>query len=143
MGIAVATLIQELGKLIERSGIPVQCGENEMLITMSMKNGRKQTVKIHSVRNRYGTYSVLRFQSRVCIAQGAAMIRAALKANADSDYGGYALDTTVTPGMIDIVHGYVITPQCEWIPSDVFTAIQRLAAFADDMEQRVMGGDVF
>lgn len=137
------TLIQVLGQIMQRAGLPVQYGKTEMLVTISLKGGRKQVVKVRSIRDRYGSYSVLRFQSRICIAQGSAMIRAALKANAESDGAAYALDNSVTPPIIDAVYGYVTSPQCELVPKDVVVAVQRVAAFADAAEQHITGGDVF
>lgn len=71
------------------------------------------------------------------------MIRDALKANADANWGAYALDVSVDPPLIDVVYGYVTTPQCELAPGDLFTAIQRVAASADATEQHTTGGDVF
>ena len=137
------TLIQVLGEMVAKSGMPVQYGESEMLVTVKMQNGRKQTVKMRAMQGQYGAYTVLRFQSRVRIAQGAAIIRAALKANADADWGAYALDTSVNPPLVDVVYGYVTTPQCELVPRDLFTALQRVAAVADAAELHITGGDVF
>ncbi len=71
------------------------------------------------------------------------MIRQALRANAESDCGAYALDTATTPPAIDVVYGLVLAPECEINPNEVITAVRRLAAFADDAERRTMGTDVF
>jgi hypothetical protein len=139
-------LIQVLGEAIAKSGMPVECGENEMLVTVRLRTGRKQVVKMREMRGRSGTHTVLRLQSRVCIAQGAPMvrlIREALKVNADANWGAYALDTSVNPPLVDVVYSYVRTPECEWMPGDLFNALQRVAAFADAAEQYITGGDVF
>ena len=139
----MATLIQVLGEMIERTGISVEYGETEMLVKIVLRSGRHQVVKVRAVCDRYGKYTVLRFQSRVCLVQSSAMIRSALKANADSDWGAFALDTSVAPPALDVVYGFVTTPNSELVPGDLMTALHRVAAVADGTEQRTTGGDVF
>ena len=71
------------------------------------------------------------------------MIRQALRANADSDWGAYALDTTTTPPAIDVVHGLVVASECEINPNEVMMMVRRVGALADEAERRTTGTDVF
>ena len=114
-----------------------------MLVTVPLKGGRKQVVKLRVISSQYGKYRILHLQSRACIAQGPAMIRQALRSNAESDCGAYALDTTTAPPAIDVVHGLVLAPECEINPNEIIMAVRRVAAFADDAERRTTGTDVF
>ncbi len=137
------TLVQILGQILAENGVAVEYGQNELLATIPLRNGRSQVVKGRWAPGRYGTYTVLRLQSRVGVARGAAMIRAALTANAKSDCGAYALDLSVDPPLLDVVYGYVITPRDEFEPQHFFAALQHLAALADTAEQRISDRDVY
>jgi hypothetical protein len=139
----MSTLLQEIGKMFQASGVSVQCTESEMLAVVRLTNGRNQTVKVTTLHNGHGNYWILRFQSRVCLVQDPATVRVALKANAALDCGAYALDTSCTPNVLDVVHGHIISPHSELDPGDIIGTLNRVAVFADTMEKQVTGGDVF
>jgi hypothetical protein len=137
------TLIQVLADILRSPEAHVECGENSMLVTVRFTNGRKQVVKVRYHDGRYGRYGAIHYQTRVCTATSPSLIRQVLQANAENEWGGYALDTSVTPPMIDLVYALPIPAEAEVNPADVISALQHIATVADTAEAQFTGMDAF
>src|SRR5262245_43798839 len=101
------TLIEELDKLLRRvQGLPLQIESTpeEMLVTMTVGQGRTQTVRVWTQPSKANGQFAIRFQSRACPARNHQVVRNALKTNAGADVSSFALDTTTNPPVIDVVY---------------------------------------
>lgn len=133
-------LMRQLGEAFAAAGCEVQYHDASLLVTVPLRRGRAQAVKVTSFKGRFGCYGLLRYQSRVCLARDARAVRAALTNNANMEWPGYALDCSSDPPAIDVVYSDVADGLD---PNQALTMIQALAAFADRVEQQVGGGDQF
>ena len=137
----MATVIEELGQLLSRAkGIQVTYQAADMLVTMSVGNGRKQTVMVTTQRGHHGAYSLIRLRSRVSAIAEPKMVRDALRANTGLSLGGLALDTSTSPPALDMIYSII----ADNMNINTFvSALQRVARRADDLERRLCGTDQF
>jgi hypothetical protein len=136
------TVIEQIGDTLRRTpGVPdVQIGENQLLVTVNLGGNRKQTVRLEYLPSKFGKYAVLRFQSRVCVPNNAQQIRKALELNASNEFWGLALDTSVEPPVIDVLHSMIA--QGSEINA-ILAALTQVASRADELEEAASGGDHF
>lgn len=137
----MATLIQELCHLLKPiSGIRVDYQPDEMLVTLPTAGGRRQAVKVWTEKCRHDDYHLVRLRSRATAAKDHRMIIAILNTNANLELGGLGLDLSTNPPAVDVLYSCVGD---QILFTDFLTALQRIAAFADSIEQRTNGSDNF
>lgn len=137
----MATLIQELYRLLKPiSEFRIDFQHDEMLVTLPTAGGRKQVVKVWTEKSRHGGYRLVRLRSRAAAAKDFRMINALLTTNAKLELGGLGLDLETAPPAVDVLYSYV----GDWLHfSDFLIGLQRIAAYADAIEQRTNGVDHF
>lgn len=85
----------------------VDCGENELLATIQLSSGRKQTIKIVLEGSRtLEETNRIEIISRCCIAKNARMVGDALRANMKTFNGGLTLCSKSKA--IDLCHRILI-----------------------------------
>lgn len=139
----MATLIEELASVLRRvksRHVSVRNDENAMLVTLSTMENRSQSVKISYFPGGEDSPPVLQIQSRVCVANGPEIVRRCLQANAKPRIGGFALESSTDPPVIDIVHN-LLADEVDF--AEFAMTIQEIALFADSVEMRLTGQDEF
>ena len=95
--------LKELCALIELNlKVRPQLAGNQILLTIDLSNGRKQTVMLTMKNLKDG--QIIEVTSRCGVISSAAMVRASLQRNMKSPLGGIAMDTTTDAKTLDCVH---------------------------------------
>lgn len=138
----MGTMIEEIGETLKRTSnvAEVQYNQGELVVTLMIPNNRKQTVRLDYRPSTYGQYGLLRFQSRVCAPRSATQIRNALEMNGGSHCWGLALDTAVTPPVLDVVYN-VVAQNTEVY--EVLNLLLQVATRADELERTTTNADSF
>lgn len=137
----MATLVQELHRLLKpMSSFRVAFQADELLVTVPTIGERQQIVKVWTEKSRHDDYYLVRLQSRASAAKDYKMINSILSSNANLELGGLGLDLSTNPPAVDVLYSY-IGDQMSF--SDFLNGLQRIAAFADAIEQHTVGGDNF
>ncbi len=117
----------------------VEKGEREILVEVALEN-RKQTVSISLKFHKSAGCHSLRLVSRACPVKDHKTVRAALLANSNLEFGGLCLESSTSPPVMDVFYSLV----AEETPfEDVVKALVSVAQFADRIEKRMVGSDVF
>src|SRR4051812_46359843 len=132
---SMTTLIEQFGVMLKQiPGVYVEFRLAELLVTVPLGNGRRQTVKVSSHRGTRGPYNVLRIISRACIARDPKIVNRALRANAGNELGGIALDPHCDPPILDVVYNII----ADDLPANtLINSVYRVADFADRIENSV------
>ncbi len=128
-------------QLIARHGsLRIEQGRGEALLIFTLNDGRTQTVLL-SLRSQ-SAVSVAELKSRCRLAQTAATIRAGLKHNLSSPWGGFSLDLSGQTAAIDLVYRLlVIDGEPDY--SELIESISSLIYRADSIEQKYSNQDLF
>lgn len=140
----MANVLELLVQYCKGNGaISVERHGSEVLTTLRLNNGRSQKVKIGVQPARVGQYHVARCTSRACVATEPSIVRRALKANANSDCGGYSLETALSPPALDFTYSLLIPHDGFFDMSTLWNAIVHVAVSADRVEMQTIGQDIF
>ena len=123
----------------DQRGFTIENDATTLLVRCSLGK-RTQTVKVTCPADNKRSFQILKLQSRACLAADYRFVLDALKLNADSEWGGLALDKTITPPAIDVVYNLVADGLH---PQAFVTALTRVASFADRIELLTRGSDHF
>ena len=133
------TLIEELARgLRAYSNLAVQVQATDLLVTLPVGGGRRQTVKVFA-RRLPGTAAghVVRLQSRAGVVRDAALVSRALRQNGDATLPGFALDASAEVPALDVVCGLVAETMTM---AELVDALRRVAVAADAVEATLAGG---
>ena len=122
------------------SDYQLDLGEDEMLVRLPVGGGRWQTVRINIMESANAEFSIVRLQSRACVASDYRIVSELLEANARSTWGGFVLNRSVTPNVIDVTCSFVAEHTG---PHNLLPALQRIGGLADQVEASVTGKDEF
>lgn len=137
------TIIERLAEHLQKSrGLAIQLEHHthEMLVTLATSTSRKQAVKV-TAREAVGDKpAVVCMVSRACAANHHKFVREALRANARSELGSLSLETDGSNHMIDVTFS-LVTEELDFL--EFFTALRKVASYADEIENRITGSDKF
>ena len=136
----MSTMITELATVCgSLPGYAVQAQAADMLVTVTLPDGRHQSVKVQTRQGPSDPLPVLWLQSRSALLTDPAVVRDALRRNAGPGRAGFALDLSVTPPALDVVCGLAADPQALPV-NDFLSALHEVAALADHVESRLGHG---
>jgi hypothetical protein len=119
--------------------VETDVARDEMLVTLQLPAGRRQTVKVTVFASRFANGIVLRLRSRAFLPRNPKDIAGALRANNEISLAGFLLDSEDSTYVVETTYTLV-----EPIDSDEFViALEHVAQLADSLEQRAGGEDVF
>ena len=121
----------------------VEQGENELLATFRLKQGRSQAVQITFSDSRYKNAYRVEIKSRCCVADNAAFVRHALKRNLNTPLGGFALGKTNDARTIDFYHRILIPSDSVLDQHEILSAAIAVATQADSIERLNEKEDLF
>lgn len=121
--------------------VPVQGDSKQLILTLALKNGRKQTVLISL--KKAGEGQVVEVRSRCGVISDAKAIRASLKRNFSNSLGGLAMETINGHYVIDCVQRLVVPPKLGVNIGEFLHAITSIGAQADSIENKLGHGDNF
>ncbi len=141
----MTAVVNYISEALRASGMTqIQHRGNTVLVLVPLACGRTQMVKIVMHRGRHGDYTVLQCHSRACVATTHAIVRQALEQNMTLDCGGFALDVSVQPHVVDVVQGVVASDRAGINIEILLRTVREVAEVADAVENRQMvGADVF
>lgn len=122
-----------------KSGFAIQHDEVTMLVRCTL-GARSQTVKVTCRDDKRFALRTVRLESRACAARDYRFVLDALKLNADSEWGGLALNESTNPPTIDVIYNMVGSGIH---PTAFAKALLRVASFADRIENLTSKSDRF
>lgn len=118
-----------------------QIGNNEILFTLELNNDRSQVVMLSLAES--GGCEVIKVKSRCCVVNSASMVRSFLRNNLSTVLGGYSLDMSTSPHVIDLAQKLVVPQDGELNVSELTNTISTIAYQADAIEQSLIKDDIF
>lgn len=137
----MATIISELAALCGVvPGYAVQTQAADMLVTVTLRDGRQQLVKVQTRHDPQDPLPVLHLQSRAAVVTSPAVVRDALRRNAGMSRAAFALDLSLKPPALDVVCGLPVDPLALPV-NDFLNALHEVATLADRVESRLARGE--
>lgn len=139
----MAGIFEDLGLYLKGLKAPflqVQYQPTGVLATLSTGNNRTQTVKISQHQSGVSSEFIVRLQSRVTFAKDPNVVWQLLEANGNLEFGGFGLDTSTTPNVIDVLYD-VLGDDLDF--PTMAEMVQRIGNLADAYELQLTGRDEF
>jgi hypothetical protein len=121
--------------------VPVKGDGKNLILTLSLSNGRSQTVLV-SLKN-YRNDMVIEVRSRCGVISNAKAVRASLKRNLSGVLGGLAMDRVDGHHVIDCVQRLVVPPGLGVNIDEFLNTISSIGMQADLIESKLGHEDVF
>jgi hypothetical protein len=121
--------------------VPVIAESKQLILTLSLSNGRTQTVLV-SIKN-YRDGIVIEVRSRCGVISDAKSVRASLKRNFNGSLGGLAMEKLNGHHVIDCIQRLVVPPGLEVNIEEFLHTISSIATQADHIESNLGHADVF
>lgn len=136
------TNLRELAEYIRVNlHVPVQGDSNQLILTITLNNGRTQTVLV-SVK-KTGEGQVIEVKSRCGVVKSAAMVRSSLGRNLNSPLGGVAMSKVDGHAVLDCVQRLVVPPGLGVNIGELLNTISSIGVQADVIEGKLGHADVF
>lgn len=121
--------------------VPVRGEGKQLILTLSLSNGRTQTVLV-SLKN-YKEGAVIEVRSRCGVISDAKAVRTSLKRNFTSSLGGLAMEKVEGRHVIDCVQRLVVPPGLGVNIDEFLDTISSIGMQADLIESKLSHADVF
>ena len=139
MSVLIETLARQLQSATHNLRLAVHAGTEELLVEVHLAD-RKQSVSVSMAGCKAAKATTIRMLSRCGPIKDHRTVRAALITNANMELGGLCLDTTTNPPVLDVIYHMVYeNHQFE----DFLMSLYSVAKYADQLEQKLVGGDNF
>ena len=121
--------------------VPVEGNKKELIVTLSLNNGRTQTVLVSIKESSEG--QLIEVRSRCGVISDAKNIRALLKRNFRTPLGGIAMEIVNGHHVIDCVQRLVVPPGLSVDIAEFLDTISSIGVQADLIESKLGHADVF
>jgi hypothetical protein len=121
--------------------VPVDVEGDQLILEISLSNGRTQTVLV-SVKN-FKDGKVIEVRSRCGVISDAKTVRALLKRNFTGSIGGLAMDKVNGQNVVDYLQRLVVTPELGVNIAEFLDTISYIGMQADLIESKLSNADVF
>lgn len=121
--------------------VPVGVEGDQLILNLSLSNGRTQTVLV-SVKN-YKNGKVIEVRSRCGVISDPETVRALLKRNFSGSIGGLAMDKVEGQYVVDCVQRLVVPPDLGVQIDEFLDTISSIGMQADLIESKLSQADVF